>query len=261
MGCGTSKKHLPCEKEVNVEEGELATGSEFTLTLWRRPSKEKVGLSVTNEVDGTLRVEGIKDDGLVADFMKANANEIDHHIEVGHTIVAVNDVSGDCEAMKREFDEKIVVLTVKTVHVPTSPEASLELDKFVPLALPPDQALRKEEASESAGKERIAMADAEKDMVDAHGVPPGFVGAPASSEVLRILTTPKLHVTSPKPLDLNRDDTSVSIDCDGNSANDASRARCCPTQVFEVEVNSYVHAAGPILGFECCSDSRLVKGM
>eukprot|EP00929_Paragymnodinium_shiwhaense_P100075 TRINITY_DN6211_c0_g1_i4.p1 TRINITY_DN6211_c0_g1~~TRINITY_DN6211_c0_g1_i4.p1 ORF type:complete len:251 (-),score=48.80 TRINITY_DN6211_c0_g1_i4:941-1693(-) len=108
MGCGISKKNLPADDDEQ----------EFQLFLWRRFTKEALGLSLVDEADGTLSVEGISKRGLVSDFMRANPEEVEKRVHVGYTIAAVNDVSGECQAMRQELDDNIVVqLTVRRTAI------------------------------------------------------------------------------------------------------------------------------------------------
>eukprot|EP00929_Paragymnodinium_shiwhaense_P086260 TRINITY_DN46787_c0_g1_i1.p1 TRINITY_DN46787_c0_g1~~TRINITY_DN46787_c0_g1_i1.p1 ORF type:complete len:139 (+),score=23.90 TRINITY_DN46787_c0_g1_i1:104-520(+) len=133
MGCGSSQRCRPRDDEVckgSTQELDRQTSpgdeseASVTVTLWRRPSKERVGLRVSDQGDGTLRVDGIQEDGMVSDFMRANSHDTDLHLKVGHKIVAVNEVTGDCEAMKQEFEAKIVSLTFRTVDMEATTEAS-----------------------------------------------------------------------------------------------------------------------------------------
>jgi len=60
-----------------------------------------------------MGVEGLKEDGLVPEFVKANDNTPDQHVKAGDRIIAVNGVSSDLEQMKKELSMKTVVLTVQ----------------------------------------------------------------------------------------------------------------------------------------------------
>eukprot|EP00929_Paragymnodinium_shiwhaense_P050384 TRINITY_DN25360_c0_g1_i1.p1 TRINITY_DN25360_c0_g1~~TRINITY_DN25360_c0_g1_i1.p1 ORF type:complete len:280 (-),score=52.60 TRINITY_DN25360_c0_g1_i1:347-1093(-) len=110
MGCGGSNiKKLPPKDDESARR----ISTVFRLTVQKRSSRQSLGLAVTEEVDGSLRVNAISRRGLVADLMAATAGDAAQHIRVGYKIVAVNDVSGDCAAMKQEMEEKVVVLSVQ----------------------------------------------------------------------------------------------------------------------------------------------------
>eukprot|EP00929_Paragymnodinium_shiwhaense_P080047 TRINITY_DN41725_c0_g1_i2.p1 TRINITY_DN41725_c0_g1~~TRINITY_DN41725_c0_g1_i2.p1 ORF type:complete len:329 (+),score=41.60 TRINITY_DN41725_c0_g1_i2:73-1059(+) len=127
MGCGAGKHSR--RPEAAEEESPDAV-DEFQLTLQRRSKADSLGLLVVDEVDevdATLRIEAVRREGLVSAFMRANANELDLHFKVGYRIVAVNGVCGDCEAMRNELEEQVVVLTVqRNESFPMDPRAMPE---------------------------------------------------------------------------------------------------------------------------------------
>eukprot|EP00929_Paragymnodinium_shiwhaense_P031108 TRINITY_DN17510_c0_g1_i2.p1 TRINITY_DN17510_c0_g1~~TRINITY_DN17510_c0_g1_i2.p1 ORF type:complete len:210 (+),score=40.48 TRINITY_DN17510_c0_g1_i2:145-774(+) len=115
MGCRASRYQV---KKLREEE-DVQPPSEFTLTLVKLSPQQSVGLGVVSEDGGTLRIEAVHAGGAVSAFMKSNADEVDSHVKVGYTILAVNDVMGDCEAMIQQFSAKVVVLTIQRTEAET----------------------------------------------------------------------------------------------------------------------------------------------
>eukprot|EP00929_Paragymnodinium_shiwhaense_P010904 TRINITY_DN115972_c0_g1_i1.p1 TRINITY_DN115972_c0_g1~~TRINITY_DN115972_c0_g1_i1.p1 ORF type:complete len:227 (+),score=65.78 TRINITY_DN115972_c0_g1_i1:76-681(+) len=124
MGCKGSKS------AAGVPARPAATEAEFQLSLERSTDDEVLGLSVIEISAGILGVEAIKEEGLVPTFLKANENSPNKQIKVGDRLVAVNDVKGDTEAMKKELAQKVLVLTVqRTEPAPETTEAPTQAAK------------------------------------------------------------------------------------------------------------------------------------
>jgi hypothetical protein len=85
---------------------------DFKITLERTSDDQALGLVIVDAAPA-LAVEGLKEDGLVPEFVKANDNTPDQHVKVGDRIIAVNGVSSDLEQMKKELAMKTVVLTMQ----------------------------------------------------------------------------------------------------------------------------------------------------
>eukprot|EP00929_Paragymnodinium_shiwhaense_P013959 TRINITY_DN121814_c0_g1_i1.p1 TRINITY_DN121814_c0_g1~~TRINITY_DN121814_c0_g1_i1.p1 ORF type:complete len:384 (+),score=28.11 TRINITY_DN121814_c0_g1_i1:41-1153(+) len=101
MGCGTSR--------IQLRRSRPSGKDEYKLILWKTSPDESLGLSLLDADDGAMQIAVIKPDGLVAHFIRTNPDMVEKHMQVGYTIVAVNDVVGDCAAMRNELEEKILV--------------------------------------------------------------------------------------------------------------------------------------------------------
>eukprot|EP00929_Paragymnodinium_shiwhaense_P054078 TRINITY_DN27101_c0_g1_i1.p1 TRINITY_DN27101_c0_g1~~TRINITY_DN27101_c0_g1_i1.p1 ORF type:complete len:269 (-),score=41.89 TRINITY_DN27101_c0_g1_i1:456-1262(-) len=111
---GTLVKKTPPEKSEDAE-AEEEENDEFQLTLHKRLDSviRPLGLEVLEDEDDTLLIETVNTEGMVASFLRSNPEELDVHIREGYSILAVNNVSGDTEAMKLEMEAPVVTLKVR----------------------------------------------------------------------------------------------------------------------------------------------------
>jgi len=175
MGCGGSKSGAaaaqPAAKPQPLE-------GDYKITLERTSDEQTLGLRVV-DADSVLRVEGLKEEGLMPDFIKANENSPDQHVKKGDLIVAVNGISGGTDMVKDELKAKTIVLTIKRApsEAAEEPAAAPAEAEAAPAADAADAAPAAEPAAEPEAKEESGEKKAEVPLETVEAVLAGSEGS------------------------------------------------------------------------------------
>lgn len=112
MGCSGSTAAQP--KPVAA-----APEGDYKVTI-ERADDAKMGLSIVTMTDNTIKINALKDEGLVSDWNKKNEEASPElMVKEGDLILAVNGVFVDVEAMKKEMEQKTFTMTLKRAPVVT----------------------------------------------------------------------------------------------------------------------------------------------
>jgi len=115
MGCSGSTAAQP--KPVAA-----APEGDYKVTI-ERADDAKMGLSIVTMTDNTIKINALKEEGLVSDWNKKNEEASPElMVKEGDLILAVNGVFVDVEAMKKEMEQKMFTMTLKRAPPVVTPE-------------------------------------------------------------------------------------------------------------------------------------------
>lgn len=229
MGCNGSKSAgaAPVAKPVaQPVEGD------FKVTLERTSDEQTLGLRVIDAEQGVLRVEGVKEEGLVPDFIKANESTPDQHVKQGDLIVAVNGVTGETDKLKAEFKAKTIELTIKRV-APAVPMPAAEP------AAEPEASSTENKAEDAEAAPPAADGDAAPAVDDAPIADAPAADAPAAVEsddaVMEVELVseaqPVVEPAAEAAEDAAIDVTVLDEDMQDTQADEAREARLCALSI------------------------------
>lgn len=118
----TLKEEKP-EGEISVAVAAAPT-FDFKVVLEREAS-EGMGVRVDFFGSSVLKVNNIKDEGLIPAWNSKNENKPEVHIKVGDSIVDINGVHGDPKKMMEQIGAKVVTLLVQRPAL--AEEAAIEV--------------------------------------------------------------------------------------------------------------------------------------
>lgn len=220
MGCNGSKSAgaAPVAKQQPVE-------GDFTVTLERTSDEQTLGLRVIDAEQGVLRVEGVKEEGLVPDFIKANESTPDKHVKQGDLIVAVNGVTGETDKLKAEFKAKTIELTIKRV-APAVPMPAAEA------AAEPEASSTENKADDAEAAPPAADGDAAPAVDDAPIADVEAAGGLADAAVIEVDVVSEAQPVVEPAAEAAAEDAAIDVtvvdaDMQDTQAEDAREARLC----------------------------------
>lgn len=223
MGCNGSKSAgaAPVAKPQPVE-------GDFTVTLERTSDEQTLGLRVIDAEQGVLRVEGVKEEGLVPDFIKVNESTPDQHVKQGDLIVAVNGVTGETDKLKAEFKAKTIELTIKRV-APAVPMPAAEPAAEPEASSTENKADDAEAAPPADGDAAPAVDDAP--IADAPA-PVEAAGGLADAAVMEVDVVSEAQPVVEPAAEAAAEDTAIDVtvvdaDMQDTQAEEAREARLC----------------------------------
>jgi len=105
MGCGGSKKAAAAPAEAPV--------ADYKISLERSTDADALGMTVVSDGNGAFKISALKEEGLVPTYNKAPETTPETQVKAGDLILAVNDVFGNLDEMKKQLQQKTVALSLK----------------------------------------------------------------------------------------------------------------------------------------------------